>query len=148
MQTAKTLIRLGECLRLYESLLGLILHIRQLQGCRRTDKLHVFDYDKEITLLFFIFAFTNFRDSEMYFCCCLLGLRRYVPVNNFSVMSGRSHRFLCITSTFWEVNASCSSIQHGDLSADRTPELAPESDALPLGHRASLVKCVLRIPGL
>ena len=28
------------------------------------------------------------------------GLRLYVPVNNFSVMSGRSHRFLGITSTF------------------------------------------------
>ena len=31
---------------------------------------------------------------------CLFGLRLYVPVNNFSVMSGRSHRFLGITSTF------------------------------------------------
>ena len=35
-------------------------------------------------------------------------------------MSGRSHRFLGITSTFWEVNVSCSRIQHGDLSEDRT----------------------------
>ena len=26
-----------------------------------------------------------------------------VPVNNFSVMLGRSHRFLGITSTFWGV---------------------------------------------
>ena len=43
------------------------------------------------------------------------------PVNNFSVMSGRSHRFLGITSTFWEVNVSCSRTQHGDLSEDRTP---------------------------
>ena len=34
---------------------------------------------------------------------CLFGLRLYVPVNNFSVMSGRSHRFLGITSTFWGV---------------------------------------------
>ena len=31
---------------------------------------------------------------------CLFGLRLYVPVNNFSVMSERSHRFLGITSTF------------------------------------------------
>ena len=38
---------------------------------------------------------------------CLLVLRLYVSVNNFSVMSGRSHRFLGITSTFWEVNVSC-----------------------------------------
>ena len=36
----------------------------------------------------------------------------------FSVMSGRSHRFLDITSTFWEVNVSCSRIQHGGLSED------------------------------
>ena len=33
---------------------------------------------------------------------CLIGLRLYVPVNNFSVMSGRSNRFLGITSTFLE----------------------------------------------
>ena len=44
-----------------------------------------------------------------------------VTVNNFSVMSGRSHRFLSIPSTFWEVNVSCSRAQHGDLSEDRTP---------------------------
>ena len=30
----------------------------------------------------------------------LFRLRLYVPVNNFSVMSGRSHCFLGITSTF------------------------------------------------
>ena len=44
---------------------------------------------------------------------CLVGLRLYVQVNNFSVISGRSHRFLGITSTFWEVNVSCSRIKHG-----------------------------------
>ena len=33
-------------------------------------------------------------------------LRLDVPVNNFSVMSGRSHRFLGITSTFRGVNVS------------------------------------------
>ena len=47
------------------------------------------------------------------FCC--FGLRLYVPVDNFSVMSGRSH-FLGITSTFCEVNVSCSTKQHGDPS--------------------------------
>ena len=31
---------------------------------------------------------------------CLFGLSLYAPVNNFSVMSGRSHRFLGITITF------------------------------------------------
>ena len=49
---------------------------------------------------------------------CLFGLRLYVPVNNFSVISGRSHRFMGITSTFWEVNVSCSRIQHVNLSED------------------------------
>ena len=29
------------------------------------------------------------------------GLMLNIPVNNFSVMLGRSHRFLNITSTFW-----------------------------------------------
>ena len=52
---------------------------------------------------------------------CLFGLRLYVSVNHFSVMSGWSHRFLGITSTFGEVNVSCSRIQHGDPSEDRTP---------------------------
>ena len=36
-------------------------------------------------------------------CCfvCLFGLMLNVPVNNFSAMLGRSHRFLGITSTFF-----------------------------------------------
>ena len=41
------------------------------------------------------------------FSCTVFGLvllKFNVPVNNFSVISGRSHRFLGITSTFWEVN--------------------------------------------
>ena len=42
------------------------------------------------------------------------------PSQHFSVMSGQRHCFLGITSTFWEVNVSCSKIQHGDLSEDRT----------------------------
>ena len=32
--------------------------------------------------------------------CCLVVLILNVPVNNFSVMLGRSHHFLGITSTF------------------------------------------------
>ena len=58
----------------------------------------------------------------------LVLLRFNVPVNNFSVVSGRSHRFLGITSTFWEVNVSCSRTQHGEGSAvawwlmPRTPD--------------------------
>ena len=53
-----------------------------------------------------------------------------VPVNNFSVTLGRSHRFLGITSTFGEENVSCSRIQHGDLSEDRTPDLSLRSPTL------------------
>ena len=34
---------------------------------------------------------------------CLFGLKLY---HNFSVMSGWSHRFLGITSTFWEVTTN------------------------------------------
>ena len=64
------------------------------------------------------------------FLVFFVGLRLYVPVNNFSVMSGRSNRFLGITSTFWEVNVSCSRIQHGDLSEDRTPDLSLRSPTL------------------
>ena len=51
----------------------------------------------------------------------LFWLRLYVPVNNFPVMSGWSHRFLGITGTFWEVNVSCSRIQHGDPSKIEPP---------------------------
>ena len=36
----------------------------------------------------------------------LVLLRLNVPVNNFSVMSRQSHRFLGITSTFWGVIVS------------------------------------------
>ena len=61
---------------------------------------------------------------------CLFGLRLYVLVNNFSVMSGRSHRFLGITSIFWEVNVSCLRIQHSDQSEDRTPNLSLQSPTL------------------
>ena len=61
---------------------------------------------------------------------CLFGLRLYIPVNIFSVMSGWGHRFLGITSTFWEVNVSCSRIQHGDLSEDRTSDLWLKSRTL------------------
>ena len=37
---------------------------------------------------------------------CLFVLMLNVPVNNFLVISGRSHRFLLITSTFLAVNVS------------------------------------------
>ena len=59
-------------------------------------------------------------------------LRLYDPVNIFSVMSGRTHRFLGITSTF--LGGKCILLK----DTTRRPEwgsnpqpLAPESDALP-----------------
>ena len=43
------------------------------------------------------------RDAAHFF---LFVLMLNVPVNNFSVILGRSHRFLGITSTFQGVNVS------------------------------------------
>ena len=34
------------------------------------------------------------NDGDILICVCLFVLKFNVPVNNFSVMSGRSHRFL------------------------------------------------------
>ena len=63
-------------------------------------------------------------------------LRLNVPVNNFSVMSGRSHRFLGITSTIRGVNLAQG---HNTAEVGIEPQpLALESEALPLGHRAPL----------
>ena len=79
---------------------------------------------------------------------CLFGLRLIFPVNDFSVMSGRSHRFLgitCVTSTFWKVNVSCSRIQHGDLSEDRTPtsrsDIRRSTTRPPRLHSANKLQC-------
>ena len=52
-----------------------------------------------------------FRDVKLSLNMCLIcssGTFGFVkvPVNNFSVMSGQSHHFLGITSTFWRVNLS------------------------------------------
>ena len=56
---------------------------------------------------------------------CLFMLMLNVPVNNFSVMSGRSHRFLGITSTFRAVNASCS--WHNTAEVGIEPRLTSRS---------------------
>ena len=54
-----------------------------------------------------------------------------VPVNNFAVMSGRNHRFMGITSTFWGVNVS--------LVKDTTQprRLAPESENTTMQPRST-----------
>ena len=58
--------------------------------------------------------------------CFWFGLMLNVPVNYFSVMLGRSHRFLGITSTIWGgggVNLSCKRTKHGGPSGARNPDL-------------------------
>ena len=60
-----------------------------------------------------------------------------VPVHNFSVMLGRSHRFLRITSTFWGVNVPCSRTQHGLTRVGLEPPTSGSGvQGLPPGHRA------------
>ena len=73
-------------------------------------------------IVFMLMVYHILRGYRIYhyffhFVLCLFN----VPVNNFTVMSGRSNRFLGIISTFWEVNVSCSRTQHGDPSEDQTP---------------------------
>ena len=53
-----------------------------------------------------------------------------VPVNNFSVIMGRSHRFLCIYQYFGELKDTT----RGSWGSNPGP-LVSESDALPLSHR-------------
>ena len=74
--------------------------VQHKQGCTATE----YGYRLEISYLGF-------------------GLMLNVLVNNFSVMLGRSHRFLGITSTFLGVSMSCSRTQHGDPSGAQTPDL-------------------------
>ena len=63
---------------------------------------------------------------------CLLVLRFNVPVNNFSVISGQSNRFLGTISTFGE----CLAQGHNTAEVGFEPPLPlnPESVALPLSH--------------
>ena len=81
----------------------------------------------DTVLLFFCFYFVvSFFFFFFFFFWGGGGLMLNVPVNNFSVMLGLSHRFLGITSTFFffggggGVNMSCSRTQHGDPSGART----------------------------
>ena len=61
-----------------------------------------------------------------------------VQVNNFSVMLGRSHRFLGITSTWGGgggVNMSCSRTLHGDKVGLKPP--TSESEDQGINHQAT-----------
>ena len=59
----------------------------------------------------------------------LFVLRLNVPVNNFSVMSGRSHRFLGNQPVLSGSKVSCSRTQHGG-GRFRTPDLSLQSPTL------------------
>ena len=50
------------------------------------------------------FHFFRYKLHQKYYNFCFFVLMLNVPVNNFSVMSGRSHRFLDIISIFRGVN--------------------------------------------
>ena len=86
------------------------------------------------------FMFTNLAIDDSRFSFLLLF---NVPVNNFPVIFGRSHRFLCIYQYFGELNVSCSRILHGGHEGSNPGHLAPESDALPPSHRGFLTTVVV-----
>ena len=66
-----------------------------------------------------------------------------IPVNNFSDMSGRSHRFLGITSTFQGVNVFAQGHNTAEVGIGPPHPLASESETLPLGNRAPLAQEVI-----
>ena len=84
-----------------------------------------------VTNIYFVENRAKTTDAvSCYFYFRFVSFLLNVPVNNFSVMFGWSHRFLGIPSTFRKVNVSCSRTQHGDLSEDRTPDLSLRSPTL------------------
>ena len=68
--------------------------------------------------------------------CFNFVLRLNVPVNNFSVMSGRSQRFLGLTSTVRGSFVLLKDTTRCRLWGSNTEPLDSESDALPLRHSA------------
>ena len=71
-------------------------------------------------------AYAHLHNGSMF---GLVFIRLNVPVNNFSVMLGRSHHFLGITSTFQGVNCLCSRTQYGG-GRYQTPDLSLRSPRL------------------
>ena len=61
-------------------------------------------------------------------------LRFNFAINNFSVMSGQSHRFLGINQFSREL-MSCTGTQHGDTRGNQTQDLSIQSYTLPPGYR-------------
>ena len=76
--------------------------------------------------------FNSFSTLRLYDCVVikwLVVLRLNVPVNNFSVMSGRSHRFLGNEPVLSGSKVSCSRTHHGG-GRSRTPDLSLRSPTL------------------
>ena len=108
------------------------------------------NYNKVVIILFLsadekrtkIWHFIGRRSVDCRRGYCNRGFN--VPVNNFSVMVGRSHLFLGITSTFRRVNVSLLKDTARRRYVSNPRPLAPESEALPLGHCAP--PCMLEQP--
>ena len=83
--------------------------------------------------------FRKITTREKYVCVLMLN----VPVNNCSVMSGRSHRFMgsLLPVLFGKYTCLCLRTQHGG-GRYRTPDCSLRSQTLPLGHRAPREKDV------
>ena len=67
---------------------------------------------------------------------CLFVLRFNVPVNNDSVMSGQSHRFLGISQYYGKLMSLAQ--EHNMVPSAGIERQNSESDALPLCHHAPL----------
>ena len=78
--------------------------------------------------------------SHPYHLDDLVWLLFNIPVNNFSVMLGRSHCFLGIYQYFGELKVSCSRTQHGGRGI-QTQDLSIQS--LTLYHLATVPSCHL-----
>ena len=83
-----------------------------------------------ICVFVFVYVKNRFSHDAAQMYMVLVWVEALRPSQQFFSMSRRSHRFLGFTSTFWEVNVSCSRIQHGEPSEDRTPDLSLRSPTL------------------
>ena len=84
-----------------------------------------------------------YKSTSVLFGCldkdfCLFVLRLNVPVNNFSVMSGRSQCFLGLTSTAESECVLLKDTTRCRLWGSNQGPLNSESDALPLRHHAEV----------
>ena len=86
--------------------------------------------------------YLSFRTNTMFVACWLVDLILNVPVNNFSLMLGRSHRFLGITSTFWRMK--CLAQGHNKVTRVRIEPPTSRSGIRRPKHQASAppVRCL------